>query len=37
LYFKPLDEVDAALPEMIEESFILGMKAYALQQLRAML
>jgi hypothetical protein len=35
LYFKSLDEVDEALlREMIEESFILGMEAFELKQLK---
>lgn len=36
LYYKSLEEVDAPLlREMIEESFILGMEAYEMKQLRA--
>ena len=36
LYFKSVDEVDESLlREMIEESFILGMEAFELKQLKA--
>ena len=38
LYFKNVDEVDEVLlREMIEESFVLGMEAYEMRQLRATL
>jgi len=38
LYFKSLEDLDEALlREMIEESFILGMEAYELKQLKARL
>lgn len=38
LYFKSVDEVDETLlREMIEESFILGLEAYELKQLKAVL
>ena len=38
LYFKTLDDVDETLlREMIEESFILGVEAYEMKQLRASL
>ncbi len=38
LYFKTIDEVDEALlREMIEESFILGMEAFEMKEMRAML
>jgi len=38
LYFKSVDEVDESLlREMIEESFILGMEAFELKQLKARL
>ena len=35
LYFKTIDEVDEALlREMIEESFVLGMEAFEMRELR---
>ena len=38
LYFKTLEDVDEALlREMIEESFVLGMEAFELKQLKASL
>ena len=38
LYFKDVDEVDELLlRELIEESFVLGMEAFELKQLKALL